>query len=388
VLLYALNKDQFEHAQKVVKIFDSFTTKVPLQFLLGFYVGQIVTRWWAQVQMVPWPDDVMVWTNAFFFKNDPITREKRRTIARYLILTETLVLRNVSTRIRKRFPTVESLIKAGLITQEECDLYHKAMVENIRWQLPLQWIINGIVVPATETKEIPGPGAGSIIGKINDFRAALRSIFLYDWVCIPLVYTQTCSVVVYGYFAFCLIGHQYISSDADLYIPYLTLLQFIFFVGWFKVAQDLMRPFGEDDDDMELNVILDRHCAVAVNFAEQLCSLNPSQKSPPETPMNGEANSPTSESTNFVEDDEPLPYFSLPYSRASLRSSKDHAPKMHASVKMKNPEEAELIRAKNFEAPDKTREPETHDTPKAEGDLSVKKTPVQVKREKQERNWF
>lgn len=66
---------------------------------------------------VPWPDDVMVWTNAFFWKSDPITRMKRQTIARYLILTETLVLRNVSTRIRKRFPTIESLVQAGIMTE-------------------------------------------------------------------------------------------------------------------------------------------------------------------------------------------------------------------------------------------------------------------------------
>jgi hypothetical protein len=62
--------------------------------------------------------------------------------------------------------------------QEELDLYHKTAVENTRWQLPLQWIINGIVVPAVNASEIPGAGAGTLIGKINDFRNALRSIFM------------------------------------------------------------------------------------------------------------------------------------------------------------------------------------------------------------------
>lgn len=60
----------------------------------------------------------------------------------------------------------------------------------------------------------------------------------------------------------CLIGHQSFGKDADIYVPVLTILQFIvssaslldvpevswvtfqFYVGWFKVAQDLMRPFG------------------------------------------------------------------------------------------------------------------------------------------------
>lgn len=53
-----LSPDQYETASKVVKMFDSFTTKIPLQFLLGFYVGQTVNRWWQQVgirwHLGPW----------------------------------------------------------------------------------------------------------------------------------------------------------------------------------------------------------------------------------------------------------------------------------------------------------------------------------------------
>ena len=43
------------------------------------------------------------------------------------------------------------------------------------------------------------------------------------------------------------------NSDAsyhnlDLYYPLFLTLQFAFYVGWLKVAETLINPFGEDDD--------------------------------------------------------------------------------------------------------------------------------------------
>ena len=35
---------------------DRFSSLIPITFLTGFYVSQVVSRWWDQFMSLPWPD--------------------------------------------------------------------------------------------------------------------------------------------------------------------------------------------------------------------------------------------------------------------------------------------------------------------------------------------
>ena len=50
----------------------------------------------------------------------------------------------------------------------------------------------------------------------------------------------------------------------DLYFPFFTMIEFLCIVGWIKVAETLLNPFGDDDEDFDCNYLIDRNFAVCL----------------------------------------------------------------------------------------------------------------------------
>lgn len=79
----------------------------------GFYVTLIVNRWWAQYTSIPLPDQLMCVISSNVHGKDEKGRILRRTLIRYANLSSVLILRSVSTRVLKRFPTMDHVVEAG-----------------------------------------------------------------------------------------------------------------------------------------------------------------------------------------------------------------------------------------------------------------------------------
>lgn len=52
---------------------------------------------------------------AYVKGSDDRSRMLRRNIIRYCVLSQALVFRDISMRVRKRFPTIEALVAAGIV---------------------------------------------------------------------------------------------------------------------------------------------------------------------------------------------------------------------------------------------------------------------------------
>ena len=149
-----------------------------------------------------------------------------------------------------------------------------------KWFLPLVWASNILTMGLSEGRIRPQT-VTTLMLELGKVRESLTLILSYDWVSVPLVYTQLVTLAVYSYFVAAIFGAQWVQperSDSykilystsvgeqggklDLAYPFFLTLQFAFFVGWLKVAETLINPFGEDDDDFELNRLIDRHIQV------------------------------------------------------------------------------------------------------------------------------
>uniref|UniRef100_A0A2K5R0N6 Bestrophin n=1 Tax=Cebus imitator TaxID=2715852 RepID=A0A2K5R0N6_CEBIM len=263
LLLTGAQKHYFE---KLSIYCDRYAEQIPVTFVLGFYVTLVVNRWWNQFVNLPWPDRLMFLISSSVHGRDEHGRLLRRTLMRYVNLTSLLIFRSVSTAVYKRFPTMDHVVEAGFMTADERKLFNHLKSPHLKYWVPFIWFGNLATKARNEGRIRDSVDLQSLMTEMNRFRSWCSLLFGYDWVGIPLVYTQVVTLAVYTFFFTCLIGRQfldptkgYAGHDLDLYIPIFTLLQFFFYAGWLKVAEQLINPFGEDDDDFETNWCIDRN---------------------------------------------------------------------------------------------------------------------------------
>ncbi|VDL74595.1 unnamed protein product [Nippostrongylus brasiliensis] len=110
--------------------------------------------------------------------------------------------------------------------------------------------------------------------EVRKFRTDLAWLCNYDWVPLPMIYPTIVCLAVHTYFLVGVIARQYIENSTvetdmiDMVFPFMTSIQFVLYMGWLKVAEALLNPWGEDDDDFETNVLIDRNLAMGLKIVD------------------------------------------------------------------------------------------------------------------------
>ncbi|XP_059612460.1 bestrophin-3 isoform X2 [Phlebotomus argentipes] len=304
---FGLNDDQKRIFEKVRQYFGAQSESIPMSFVLGFYVSLVVKRWWEQYKLLPWPDTLALFISAAIPGNASIAeclgnsppysrslilmqaehgRIMRRNIMRYACLAYVITLQRISLRVKRRFPTLQHIVDAGLMLESEKKIFEIMNQKSpmSKYWMPLVWATNIINRARKESFIQSDHIVQTLLVELSDIRRRLGALIGYDTVCVPLVYTQVVTLVLYSYFIAALMGRQMVPhvdgfvgkyEDPDLYFPLFTALQFCFYVGWLKVAEVLINPFGEDDDDIELNWLIDRHIKASYMIVDEMHEEHP-----------------------------------------------------------------------------------------------------------------
>ena len=253
-------------------------TKI-LTFLIGFYLSFTVRCWLKQMESLPKIDGVCMVLDSISDKRrgklDIINensgdenpakvsaKQIRRRIARLCMLSWTMCLSRISTRLKSQFETPIHYNKKGLMTNHEylqlngiagSDCYIE------KWSLPLLWvkrIIYGIGKdPKYDNVEIKDPKELNIA--ISKFQSELQKMCSPYYHRIPslVIEVLTCALyfsVLLGIFA----GHGPTYHNKENTIAYwaqiiynfpmFQCIKYILLFGWLKTAKDLQNPFGTD----------------------------------------------------------------------------------------------------------------------------------------------
>lgn len=297
---------------------DSFSMKrqyIPMHFILGFFVLLVVDRWRFVHRSIPTADTFSLLLNSAISSNSEKSRLMRRAIVRYMIASYIINLRTLSLKMRKRFPTFQSIVNLGILLKNEKEILDKIEKRTLMttYVIPLVWVTNIINRARKEGFINNDCIVQDLLTELGHYRRKLTNLLCFDLVSIPLFYIQVVTLSIYFYFFTTIIGYQVCSEDGvqlmEIAVSLIyASLDFTFHVGWMKVAEVLINPFGEDDEDFDVDRMVDRNLKAANMIVDYMRIEEPNYHSY-DYPVLGQAlNENVDESKNVIENHL---YFSL-----------------------------------------------------------------------------
>ncbi|VDD87245.1 unnamed protein product [Enterobius vermicularis] len=307
-----LSDPQKETFELVVEMLDKLNDRIPLTFMLGFYVTNVASRWWTIIMNIGFTDNLIMLAGSYISEADERARAVKTAILRYICLVQVLVYRKCSVTVAKRYRDIKSLVAAGYLEASEVGHIN----DEVFW-IPLNWAMSLVAEARNRGLIASDHAVQQIYDVLLEFYNSQQTLLVYNWIPVPLGYTQVAFLTVRCYFLVAVIGRQYVwntressrilsqkvsSASAagllakqienrssqiialseatiekiDLYVPFETIFQMVLYIGWLTVAEAMLCPLGDDDDDFDGEWWINR------NFAKALEILSESyQKAPP-----------------------------------------------------------------------------------------------------------
>ena len=92
--------------------------------------------------------------------------------------------------VKDRFPSLEHVVSAGFMTNSELNHYETTKTIHLKYWIPFVWFTNTLVRCRQLGIIASDYALRTVIDEMNTFRGCCGMLQSYDWISIPLVYTQ------------------------------------------------------------------------------------------------------------------------------------------------------------------------------------------------------
>lgn len=92
--------------------------------------------------------------------------------------------------MKERFPTMDHIVSAGFMTEDEREYYEDTKTIHLKYWIPFIWFTNTLVQLKQTGFVYSEYALNKLIDEMNIFRGCCGMLQSYDWISIPLVYTQ------------------------------------------------------------------------------------------------------------------------------------------------------------------------------------------------------
>jgi len=262
-----------------------------ITFLLGFYVSNIINRWWNKVRSVPKVENPSMVLSALTWEDTKVKEEDltspaavaeaKKMVARYCLLSWTMCFNTFSQPLAETCGTAKDLESRGLITKEEIAALQvpKGGEADCKflsdlWWVPITWatnLISRMGVNAPKQQMIVPKDHKDVISAMQKYKKDLENQKTCGDNRLPSFYKKVIHRAIYGWIVFSVVCCQQTAhhKEQNAHIALVLLSNFpatamlvqMVLLGWLYMADILENPFGFNpefdinlDEELELNI--------------------------------------------------------------------------------------------------------------------------------------
>ncbi|XP_046447356.1 bestrophin-2-like isoform X1 [Daphnia pulex] len=266
---FVLDEDGKTAFVALAKYCNKNSNSINLMIMLTFFTTTAMQRLFALQTMIPGTAKVITYFILSLKQNLPEGPVIVEQFARWAVLAWILTFRVVCKPLRKMFPDMISLQMAGIIKEKERIILERVETERNktpRALMVIDWMFLLLKECSIQNRFMENSNFLKCADAVMVFKKNCGNTIKIATKNIPCALIQAVIIVVYTYGLVTLMARnvEEASSCEFLevvvnYFPVIPSMQFFIFLIWLNFGRVAVNPFGADEDDIDVKLLLENH---------------------------------------------------------------------------------------------------------------------------------